>query len=47
MIITVDTDAPDTVLERAVKLTREKYCSVYAVLEASSPVTLKLVRGSL
>jgi uncharacterized OsmC-like protein len=47
MIITVDTDAPDTVLERAVKLTKEKYCSVYAVLEASSPVTLKLVRGSL
>ena len=45
MIITVDTDAPDTVLERAVKLTKEKYCSVYAVLEASAPVTLKLVRG--
>jgi putative redox protein len=44
MIITVDTDAPDTVLERAVKLTKEKYCSVYAVLEASAPVTLKLVR---
>ena len=45
MIITVDTDAPDTVLERAVKLTKEKYCSVYGVLEASAPVTLKLVRG--
>ena len=45
MIITVDTDAPDTVLERAVKLTKEKYCSVYAVLEASAPVTFKLVRG--
>ena len=47
MIITVDTDAPGTVLERALKLTKEKYCSAYAVLEASSPVTLKLVRGSL
>ena len=46
MIITVDTDAPDTVLERAAKLTKEKYCSAYAVLEASASVTLKLVRGS-
>lgn len=46
MIITVDTDAPDTVLERAAKLTKEKYCSAYAVLEASTSVTLKLVRGS-
>jgi putative redox protein len=45
MIITVDTDAPDTVLARAAKLTREKYCSAYAVLEASAPVTLTLVRG--
>ena len=44
MIITVDTDAPDTVLERAAALTKEKYCSAFAVLEASSPVTLKLVR---
>ncbi|MDA9236980.1 OsmC family protein [Schleiferiaceae bacterium] len=46
MIITVDTDAPDTVLERAAKLTSEKYCSAYAVLEASTSVTLKLVRDS-
>tara|TARA_Y100000385_G_C12657687_1_gene452331 strand:+ start:162 stop:575 length:414 start_codon:yes stop_codon:yes gene_type:complete len=46
MIITVDTDAPDTVLERAAALTKEKYCSAFAVLEASSPVTLNLVRGS-
>ena len=46
MIITVDTDAPDTVLERAAKLTKEKYCSAYALLEASASVTLKLVRGS-
>ena len=44
MIITVDTDAPDTVLERAAALTKEKYCSAFAVLEASSAVTLKLVR---
>ena len=44
MIITVDTDAPNTVLERAAALTKEKYCSAFAVLEASSPVTLKLVR---
>lgn len=46
MIITVDTDAPDAVLERAAKLTKEKYCSAYAVLEASAPVTLNLARGS-
>ncbi len=46
LVITVDTDAPDAVLERAVKLTKEKYCSAFAVLEASAPVTLKLVRGS-
>lgn len=46
MVITVDTDAPDAVLERAATLTKEKYCSAFAVLEASSPVTLKLVRGS-
>ena len=46
MIITVDTDAPDTVIARAAKLTREKYCSAYAVLEASAPVTLTLVRDS-
>ena len=45
MVITVDTDAPDTVLERAAALTKEKYCSAFAVLEASAPVTLKLVRG--
>lgn len=46
MVITVDTDAPDAFLERAATLTKEKYCSAFAVLEASSPVTLKLVRGS-
>jgi len=45
MIITVDTDASDKVLERAARLTREKYCSAYAVLEASSPVELILKRA--
>ena len=44
MTITVDTDASDEVLERAAQLTREKYCSAYAVLEASSPVEFILKR---
>ena len=44
MTITVDTDASDEVLERAAQLTREKYCSAYAVLEASGPVELILKR---
>ena len=45
MTITVDTDASDKVLERAARLTREKYCSAYAVLEASGPVELILKRA--
>lgn len=45
LVITVDTDASDAVLERAVKLTKEKYCSAFAVLEASCPVQLKLIRA--
>src|SRR5210317_1145211 len=45
MTITVDTDASDKVLERAAQLTREKYCSAYAVLEASGPVELILKRA--
>ncbi|MEY2963096.1 MAG: hypothetical protein RL754_357 [Bacteroidota bacterium] len=44
MVITVDTDASDAVLERAAKLTKEKYCSAFAVLEASGPVELVLKR---
>lgn len=45
LVITVDTDASDRVLERAVELTKEKYCSAFAVLEASGPVELQLKRG--
>ena len=45
MTITVETDASDEVLERAAQLTREKYCSAYAVLEASSPVEFILKRA--
>jgi putative redox protein len=44
MVIRVDTDASDSILERAAKLTREKYCSAYAILEGSGPVELILTR---
>jgi len=45
LVITVDTDASDGVLERAVELTKTKYCSAFAVLEASVPVGLKIQRA--
>ena len=45
LVITVDTDASDAVLERAVELTKTKYCSAFAVLEASVKVGLKLQRA--
>ena len=44
LLITIETDASDAALDRAVELTKVKYCSVLAVLEASAPVDLKLVR---
>tara|TARA_Y100000385_G_scaffold291876_1_gene373453 strand:- start:2371 stop:2778 length:408 start_codon:yes stop_codon:yes gene_type:complete len=45
LIITVDTDASDEVLARALQLTKTKYCSAFAVLEASAAVNLSVVRG--
>lgn len=43
--IEVATSAPDAVLERAAELARTKYCSAFAILEASGPVELKVVRS--
>ena len=44
LVITVETDAPDDVLKRAVELTKTKYCSVFAILEASCPVDISINR---
>lgn len=45
MVVKVDTDASDAVLKRAVQLTKTKYCSAFAVLEASAKVNLILERA--
>ena len=44
LLITLDTDAPDEVLNRAIALTKTKYCSAFAVLEASCPVEVSVNR---
>lgn len=41
----IETDAPDGALERAAKLTREKYCSAFAILQATAQVELVLKRA--
>ena len=44
LLITLETDAPDEVLNRAIALTKTKYCSAFAVLEASCPVEISVNR---
>ena len=44
LLITLETDAPDEVLNRAIALTKTKYCSAFAVLEASCPVEVSVNR---
>lgn len=44
LLITLETDAPDEVLNRAIALTKTKYCSALAVLEASCPVEVSVNR---
>lgn len=44
LVITLETDAPDEVLNRAIVLTKTKYCSAFAVLEASCPVEISVNR---
>ena len=44
LLITLETDAPDEVLNRAIALTKTKYCSAFAVLEASWPVEVSVNR---
>jgi putative redox protein len=44
LMITLATDAPDEVLNRAVVLTKTKYCSAFAVLEASCPIGISVNR---
>lgn len=44
MEISLNTDASDKVIDRAVTLTKEKYCSAFAILEASSPVEIRVKR---
>ena len=44
LMITLETDAPDEVLNRAIVLTKTKYCSAFAVLEASCPVEISVNR---
>ncbi|MDE0986907.1 MAG: OsmC family protein [Schleiferiaceae bacterium] len=44
LMITLATDAPDEVLNRAVLLTKTKYCSAFAVLEASCPIGISVNR---
>ena len=45
LIVTVDTDATDGALDRAVELTKTKYCSAFAVLEASASIHLTIIRA--
>ena len=45
LIITIDTDATDDAMDRAVELTKTKYCSAFAVLEATSSIELTIVRA--
>ena len=35
LIITIDTDATDDAMDRAVELTKTKYCSAFSILEAT------------
>ena len=44
LMITLATDAPDEVLNRAIVLTKTTYCSAFAVLEASCPVVISVNR---
>ena len=44
LLITLETDAPDEVLNRAIALTKTKYCSAFAVLEASCLVEVSVNR---
>lgn len=44
--ISIETDAPDAALARALHLTRTKYCSALAVLEASAQIDIVLERIS-
>lgn len=44
LMITLATDAPDEVLNRALVLTKTKYCSAFAVLEASCPIGISVNR---
>lgn len=45
LIITIDTDATDGALNRAVELTKTKYCSAFAVLEATASIDLTIKRA--
>ena len=45
LIITIDTDATDDAMDRAVELTKTKYCSAFAVLEATASINLTIIRA--
>ncbi|MGB1267454.1 MAG: hypothetical protein ACPG5D_05095 [Schleiferiaceae bacterium] len=45
LIITIDTDATDDAMDRAVELTKTKYCSAFAVLEATASIHLSIIRS--
>lgn len=44
MLIKIDTDASDKALEQAAELTRTKYCSVFAILDATAEIDMKIER---
>ena len=45
LIITIVTDATDDAIDRAVELTKTKYCSAFAVLEATASIDLTIIRA--
>ena len=44
MIIKIDTDASDKALEQAAELTKTKYCSVFAILDATAEIDMRIER---
>lgn len=44
LTLRIHTDAPDSVLDRVVHLTKTKYCSAYAILEATATIHFNVIR---
>lgn len=44
MVIKIDTDASDKALEQAAELTKTKYCSVFAILDATAEIDMRIER---